>query len=235
MNDKTKREVMVEDAGDGMSFEELQAALLSGELDLPFEIDEETGEVLINVDPSDEDAMRQLQALLSDVDIELPDPEDLIDVHDGFRGGIALDMGEENGDESEAPEFDIMTLMTSNLTDEQMLDYVTNLVCGGIYDMISGAGPMALHELDMPLRQDWDIDWDDVIQTKDFEGTVRYMLGQFPADRLRPVAEAAFRRAVLVLLSEGNEFLNLMMGQMAAQIVVSADTENDEGNPLLMP
>lgn len=213
-----------------MTFEELQAKVEAGELNIPLEIDEETGELVIDVDPNDEEAMAALTEFLESEGIELPSPEDFIDVHDGHEGGIALDMEE---DDPELPEFDVMTLMVSNMESDKMLDYVRDLVCGGLYDMTAEAGPMALRELGIELREDWDIDWNEVIETQDFEGKVQYLLGQFPPEKLRSVAEAAFKRAILIMLSEGSEFVNLLMAQMAAQLVVSNDPENDEGNPLL--
>lgn len=216
-----------------MTFEELQERLSSGELNIPVEIDEETGEMLISMEDLDEDAMMALQDLLDEADIALPSPSDMVDIHEGNEGGILLDMDEAEADD--LPEFDVMALMVSNMTNDKMLDYVTRLVCGGIYDMVESGGPMALHELGIELREDWDIDWSEVIETRDFEGTVRYMLGQFPPSRLRPIAEAAFKRAILVMLSEGNEFMNMVMAQMAAQIVVSNDREADGDNPLLIP
>ena len=214
-----------------MTFEELQERLSSGELDIPVEIDEETGEMLINMEDLDEDALAALQELLDEADIVLPSPSDMVDIHEGNELGILLDMGE--ADDDDLPEFDVMALMVSNMTDDKLLDYVTRLVCGGIYDMVEGDGPMALHDLGIKLRDDWDIDWSEVIATQDFEGTVKYMLGQFPASQLRPIAETAFKRAILVMLSEGNEFMNMIMAQMAAQIVISNDREADEDNPLL--
>lgn len=215
-----------------MTFEELQAKLESGELDIPIEFDEETGEMVIDMEALDEKGMSALNALLAEAEIDLPSPSDLVDIHEGFGGGILLDMDEEEDDD--LPEFDVMALMMSNMTEERMLDYITDLVCGGIYDMVDSAGPGALHEMGIKLREDWDIDWLEVIETKDFEGTVRYLLGQLPPDKLRSVAEAAFRRAVLIMISEGNEFMNMVMAQTAAQIVVSNDPEVDEDNPLLM-
>lgn len=214
-----------------MTFEELKEKAKSGDLNLPIEIDEETDELIINVDPNDEEAMALLEEFLEGEGIELPSPDELIDIHEGHEGGVTLDMDEE--DDDDLPEFDIMTLMVSNMDSDRMLDYVTDLVCGGLYDMIEDGGPAALQGLGIELREDWDIDWEEVIETKDFEGTVRYKLGQFPADKLRSVAEASFKRAILVMLNEGNEFVNMLMAQMAAQIVVSNDPEADEDNPLL--
>lgn len=212
-----------------MTFEELKQKVESGELNIPIEIDEETGELLLDVDPNDEQAMVQIREFLASNGIELPSPEDFIDVHEGHAGGISLDM--EEGD-PELPEFDVMTFMVTGLSDDKMLDYVTDLVCGGICDMTAEEGPMALRGLGIELREDWDIDWNEVISTQDFEGRVRYLLRQFPADALRAVAETALKRAILVMIREGQEFANVLMSQMAAQIVVSNDPDDDD-NPLL--
>lgn len=213
-----------------MTFEELKEKIESGELNIPIEIDEENDELVLNVDPDDAEAMAQVEAFLASEGIELPSPDGLMDIHEGYEGGISLDTEE---DDPELPEFDVMTLMVSNMEDERMLDYVRDLVCGGLYDMVDEAGPMALKELGIELRGDWDIDWSEVIRTQDFEGKVRYLLGQFPPEKLRSVAEAAFKRAILIMLSEGSEFVNMVMAQMATQIVVSNDPEQDEDNPLL--
>lgn len=213
-----------------MTFEEMKKRVQDGTIGLPIEFDEESDELVINVDPSDAKAMAKLEEFLAEEGISLPVPDEMIDIHEGHEGGVTLDMDE---DDPDLPEFDIMTLMVSNMDDESMLDYVTNLVCGGIYDMVDEAGPAALQALGIELRDDWDIDWEDVIETKDFEGTVRYMLGQFPLGKLRSVAELAFKRAILVMLSEGSDFVNMIMGQMAAQIVVSNDPDADEDNPLI--
>lgn len=213
-----------------MTFEELKEKIESGELNIPIEIDEENDELVLNVDPDDAEAMAQVEAFLASEGIELPSPDGLMDIHEGYEDGISLDTEE---DDPELPEFDVMTLMVSNMEDERMLDYVRDLVCGGLYDMVEEGGPMALKELGIELRGDWDIDWSEVIRTQDFEGKVRYLLGQFPPEKLRSVAEAAFKRAILIMLSEGSEFVNMVMAQMAAQIVVSNDPEQDEDNPLL--
>lgn len=213
-----------------MTFDELKSKVEAGEIDIPFEIDEETDELILNVDTSDQESMERVREFLASEGIELPDPDSDIDIHEGYESGIEPIVEE---DDPTLPEFDVMTLMVSNMEDDALIDYVRDLVCSGIYDVTTNGGPTALQEMGLKLREDWDINWDEVIDTQDFEGKVRYMLGQFPPDKLRSVAETALKRAILIMLSEGSDYVTPLMAQMAAQLVVSNDPEQDSENPLL--
>lgn len=208
----------------------------TGEMDLPMSIDEETGDIIAEIDPYDEEQKELVARLLGMDALELDVPDmgvgDLA-IRDGFYGGIEADYDEAEGED--CPEFSLMAMMLTNMTDEGMLDYATDLVSGGLRILTEDGDRHPLANDENKVREDWDIDWLDVEEQGHLEDKVRYMLGQFPPDRLRPVVELAFKRAVLLLIEEAGPFVNDMMAQLAVEICASSDATEDEENPLLRP